>query len=513
MNFKYETQGTNTYVVYEIGETELVDSMTLGMITNNEISGLAQAFFFQQDNARYVKYNISSKLSAEQFLMGTVNKKRLIGVFKGIINALISAEEYMIDANSLCLDLDYIYTNVTTFETVVICVPVLDTEKPDVDLKTFFKNIVFRVQFDQTENGDYIAKLINYLNGASAFSLYDFKELLDSIEFGTKPVQTEAKTIQQPTPAIQIQSSTSASAPVFSPKVQKETPVSVSPQSSVEIPKPSKETTMDFAMPVPKREKAVEQPKATDTQPAEAEANEKEISWFYLMQHYNKENAALYKAQKEAKKAAKTSGNKEKQSKKKEKKGKKDKTLEKQPNSAFAIPNQEQPNVPKTLVQPQRAEGKTVPTPVMEQKAAAPVSQMYQMPNIQEEQPVGFGETTVLSNVGIGETTVLGETQMTAKPMPYLIRTKNNEKIILDKPVFRIGKEKSFVDYFIRDNSAISRSHAHIITRDGEYFIQDTNSTNHTYVDGQMIPSSVDIRITHGTNIRLADEEFEFKTY
>lgn len=37
---------------------------------------------------------------------------------------------------------------------------------------------------------------------------------------------------------------------------------------------------------------------------------------------------------------------------------------------------------------------------------------------------------------------------------------KNNEKIKLVKPVFRIGKEKSYVDYFIGDNTTVSRSHA-----------------------------------------------------
>ena len=38
--------------------------------------------------------------------------------------------------------------------------------------------------------------------------------------------------------------------------------------------------------------------------------------------------------------------------------------------------------------------------------------------------------------------------------------------------------------YFIGDNTAVSRSHANIITREGRCFILDTNSTNHTYVNG-----------------------------
>lgn len=127
---------------------------------------------------------------------------------------------------------------------------------------------------------------------------------------------------------------------------------------------------------------------------------------------------------------------------------------------------------------------------------------------------MSFGETTVLGGGSIGETTVLNETPQAAQiANPHLIRVKNNEKIILNKPVFRIGKERSYVDYFVADNTAVSRSHANIISREGEFFIVDTNSKNHTYVNGTMIQSNAETKIVHGDKIRLANEDFEFKLY
>lgn len=93
---------------------------------------------------------------------------------------------------------------------------------------------------------------------------------------------------------------------------------------------------------------------------------------------------------------------------------------------------------------------------------------------------------------------------------PYLIREKTEEKISVDKPSFRIGKENSYCDYFVSDNNAISRSHADIITRDHRYFIIDHNSTNKTYVDGRVIPVEKEIEIFSGTKIRLANEDFVF---
>ena len=69
------------------------------------------------------------------------------------------------------------------------------------------------------------------------------------------------------------------------------------------------------------------------------------------------------------------------------------------------------------------------------------------------------------------------------------------------------------MDYFIGDNSYISRGHASIITRDGRYFIVDNNSRNHTYVNGQIITSSTEVELQSGYTIKLANEEFEFKLF
>lgn len=109
-----------------------------------------------------------------------------------------------------------------------------------------------------------------------------------------------------------------------------------------------------------------------------------------------------------------------------------------------------------------------------------------------------------------GGTTVLGSEELYEPVYPYLIRNKNEEKIPVDKPVFRIGKEKQYSDYFVSDNNAVSRSHADIITRNGRYYIKDLNSTNKTYVDGKAIPIEKEVEIFSRTKLRLANEDFVF---
>lgn len=93
---------------------------------------------------------------------------------------------------------------------------------------------------------------------------------------------------------------------------------------------------------------------------------------------------------------------------------------------------------------------------------------------------------------------------------PTLLRVLTNETIQINKPVFRIGKEKSFVDYFVSNNNAVSRSHADIVTRGQRYFVIDLNSKNKTYINGHPLPIQQECEIYNGNQLRLANEEFVF---
>lgn len=541
MNFTFENQGTHTYLVYTIAEDDAIDSMSLGMLTNNKIHGLAQTLFTQMDATKFIKYDVSAKISVKQFFTGQVNKKRLIGVFNGIVDAMLSAEDYMIDVNSILLDLDYIFADVSTCDTVLVCLPIVSDDLSNRDLGVFFKNIMFTTQFDQTENCDHVAKIINYLNSCPVFSLLDFKNLLDSIGGASAPVPVAQPAVQMPVqqpvqPAVQMpvqQPVQQRVQPVQQPMQQRVQPM---PQASVQQPVPQKPVAQPVNQP-PKVPVPPVQPRPMQTppmqQPAHQPAPEKKMTMMGLLMHYNKENAELYKQQKAAAKktpAAQTVAAPVPQQKKP------------QANAGFAIPGQsapvnqgfaipgqptpvQRPAAP-APVQPMQRPAQPVQRPAQQpvQPAQRPVAPapapqpvfnqpVYAQPQMPQAQAMNFGETTVLGvGGGIGETTVLGASPA-VQNRPHLIRTKNNEKIDLNKPVFRIGKERSYVDYFIGDNSAISRSHANIISRDGEYFVVDTNSTNHTYVNGQMIQSNVETKIAHGAKIKLANEDFEFNLY
>ena len=95
-------------------------------------------------------------------------------------------------------------------------------------------------------------------------------------------------------------------------------------------------------------------------------------------------------------------------------------------------------------------------------------------------------------------------------PRPYLLRRKTGEKIYIKDEDFKIGKSQINADYTISENQAISRVHCIVRRKNGVTFIEDNNSTNGTFVDGQKLEPHKEQFLKVGSVVKLGDEEFEF---
>ena len=565
----FERQGNATYLVYELGPEDAIDSMSLGMLMNNRIPGFAATVFTQMDNIKQVKCDVTARVPADQYLLGMINKKRLLGVFRGIIQAYLSAEDYMIDANAIQLELSSIFSDVASGETVMICIPVAVEGAAEPDLRSFLRNILFSAQYDERENRDYVAQIMSYLNGTPAFSIHEFKDLLDYVSL---------------TPAVPVTDS------VVLDSQREGYAVTNFPETSYRTaPEPVRPLEPPMPAPAPPPE-----------EPAEEVSEEDKISLFYLLQHYNKENAAIYKQQKERKKS-------EKESKKAEKKNGKKEPEPKAAARTFAVPGQgtppapivktEQPPAPKEVqqtpkqpggypgtvqsgpvqpggypgavqsgpvqpggypgavqsgpvqpggypgavqsgpIQPGGYPGAAKPGPVQPggypgavqsgpvqpggyPGAAQPggypgAAQPGGYPGPVQSAPVSMEkeETLYFPKDTGDETLFMGQEGQQSRLIPQLIRKRNGEKILIQKPVFRVGRDSDFNDYAIIENRFVGHGHCHILCRGGEYFVVDDNSKNGTLVNGTPIVPGEEVKIKHGDVICLADEEFEFKLF
>lgn len=152
---------------------------------------------------------------------------------------------------------------------------------------------------------------------------------------------------------------------------------------------------------------------------------------------------------------------------------------------------------------------------VPEAAPAPPVPPVSPLPVPQfAEQPAVYipkeGETSVLSmQMQAGETEVLSGANDTVVYPAHLVRVKNQERINIEKMEFYIGKEMEN-DYVVYDNPTVSRKHAVLCLQNGQYYVMDKNSKNHTYINGNMINPMENVLIRHGDFLRLSNEEFVF---
>lgn len=594
--FTYENQGQNTYLVYQFDDRP-IDTMALGMLTNNKIKGFAPAIYTEIDNQKFIKYNVSSHVTLSKLFMGDVRKMRLLKTFVNIVDAMQMLDAYMLDRRTIMLDRDYIYVDASTSDVSMICVPVVDEFAP-IDEREFFKNIIFSVSFAANENGDYVARILAYLNSVELFQLQDFKKMLEGLmseqpAVGMQNVQPamgapymqnnpyqqtpagapaqpqmnmKPAVMQQPVPPVQPQNrptdigqepaiqnvyvSSGASAKDIKLAKREEMLKQQEEERAREMAKnpiAPENVDMGFAVPGMSTNQYASKPKAVSAAPAQkaskgkknSGSSEDDISLFYLMQHYSKENKEKYKAAKERKKSGNTATEAPV--------AKKQASVIK-PVAASAVqqppvgnPYQAAPVQPQTpaMANPYQTAPAQPQAPVMNNPyQAAPVQPQtpamanpYQTAPAQPQAPVmnnpypapqmpamggmqdDYDQTTLIKNTGNTDdagTTVLNAATKVERH-PYLYQVKNGRKIYLDKKTNRIGKNREVVDICIDGNPAISRCHAIFYRVDDACYIEDLNSTNGTFVDDQQITSNCKTMVRVGSRVKLGDEEFELR--
>ena len=408
LKFKNETDGNKSFLVYDITSENKIDEVSLGMLINNDIKGLAKVFMSQLDDSIYLKYNISSKVPASQIFSDEISKKRIIEIFIGIIDSYKSIEEYMIPKETLQLNLNHIYVDVSNNEVDMICLPLIKNENSE-ELSTFFKNILFNSKYKENENVDYVAKLITSINSSPEFSIDNFKKSLLEILNDNKSVQNvNAKKENIVPKRTQVNTNIQNGSQMKSP-INKGQNVQRNGENKVVSNSSQNDKTENIELTKPKRE----------------------MTLFKLLSSYSKENLEQYKKEKaEEKEYKQRLKNKKSSSKPKNVNNKKKKE---EPKNQEAI--NVNFNVPGSDVQVSATSKPSTPNkPKIQPKPQNPQSVSTNLNNSFNSQmntkPANFGETTVLNAPTTGETTVLGASQNT-KISPHLIREKNQEKILL----------------------------------------------------------------------------------
>ncbi len=560
MSFTYGQYGDDRYLVYQFGEEDVLETMSFGQITNNAIDGLAPATFSQMDTTRSMMYKITSRMPLENFLQNPIRKNDLLKIISGIVRALRSVQEYMIDPGMLLLDKKYMFLRVSNFDLHMICLPVENSPYGGTRLQDFLWQLVARTEKDKSESREYVAEMMERLDTDEPLSLDEIDEMV--AEFSQKGAQREPA--YKPAPVAEPKP---APAPAPAPVKPAPQPYKPSPQPFKPAPQPAPQPYKPAPQPAPQPKPAPQpapQPPKPAPQPYKSVDNPKPASQPYRLTADSPKPVSMPFPQRqdittqfgpgynplntEEEKEGGFFSNLFKKSEKPEKPKKEPKQKRSDRNSAdelsfgsipggfggadsndqdafgFAIPGSEKPAaqanpfaVPNAGA-PEQSVEEPKPRRPMGGKKEKPVPAPAPAPTpAPARQPVStWGDGTVLLQDG-GDGTMLEEPSYVApaevKRNVHLLRESNNEIIRLKGNNFRIGSNFDYNDYPVTNNRTVGDTHAIITVSNNEYYIEDINSRNHTYVDDKVIPSMVKVKLENGSRVRLGTEKFVFRLY
>lgn len=536
-SFTYEEQGEKNYLVYEKAAEDRVDTLTLEMMSNNKIDGVVPANHIQIDDKFYMKYDITGLMNLREYLQGVVGRQKILSVLESIADAAAVSEDYMLNISSYILDMEYVYIDSETSKISMIVLPVL---RDEIKIEAFLKELFMGLRYDQTEDCGYVASLLNLLGGSGTFSIHALREEIKRLkkEANSQPqwqvpkqkswdrqkdpqenAAAGLKNRQLQDPQGQILDQSSDSQPfVQNPKpqtYQQGQPQITRTQSYWQNVRQTPQTGGNkIGLSEEDRKKIVQDLKREKNldilfSDEEESVLKKEKKGFFFRKDKPEKEKKPEKGKKEEKTAEKKSLW-EKLTGKRES-SKKDSVVE-SPLGGFDIPGMDMPGHNRGAAGYDSNENKgsyPMSRGIRKQDIAIPLQ------NVElERKPVDvqdFGETLFLGEGDDGETFIIGAEQNITQPEFILYRHETGESFRICEEVTRIGRSTSVAEICITGNRGIGRVHALVYLRNGEVFIEDNNSKNHTYIDGiRLEPGQPPVKLTHGSKIRLGDEELEF---
>ncbi len=479
---RIESQSSSRFFCYQMSSQEQLDSVVKGMLDYNRIPGILQPIFSQMDDDVFFRYDITPYISFRDLLHGGIRLRTMIKIMLGIASALDQSQEYLIPGNAFLMETDCIFVNGKTYDVGLICLPVLRSES-GFSSNEFFLDLLTRNRVNTEQHAEYYPEIINYLNDhRNHLVLRDFCDLLqkywDEIlvmegkgspqtrNAGSKPVDAvpQFAPVVPNTPTTPPDETMSKSKPnsMYADVIQAEEGVLAGKE-------PKKKFGFGAKTKEPKPGKPVKEPKAPKpgkpALPIQTKPKSEKLSFL------------------------------EKKEKKEEKKSKKE---NKPAPVGGLIPGKE--NVARTAEpQPRQAE----------YQPPEPIAAAVTGGSNRQQQGVSFGETVFLSGQNEGTQMLDSVRRNPEAPVFRLIRSANGEIVNIDQTVLRIGRDRDYADYCIR-NEFVSSQHARLELRNNECLLIDTNSSNGTFINGQQLVPYETRVLNDGDTVVFGDEEFVF---
>ena len=528
-SFAVKNIGDERYLTYTIGEGCEVDEDVLDAMEEDGLDELVSVIYEEDDDFDYLSYDVTGKTELGEFTKRTMNKAPVFTILRNISLGLVTLKEEAIHLSYILLNKKFVYIDPATYSIQFLCLPVESDGSLSIEFKGFIRQLLAHMRFDVNEDLSYVGQLLTYINSDS-FNLRGLIGLTEAL-MEDSGIDFDAESAFSTEDGTEIMAGGEGQ-----------------DDSGVGSYMNNLGAASDVLPEIGDDGEDEEDDEEVDTTPVdEMDIDQLVETATGMLTAHDKETMEAARAE-AARVEAEQAGDKKK---KKDKKAVTEAEVKERIEEI--VNSKEEPKKEPGLTEYLKNEelDEVVPNNPRIQAKNIRINRAALVQNAAEEgaaeaDEAADGETDVIEVAGetrkrdSGEAIIeniddaanqaktgsIGQGTLAKAPTaggsilgggatitinPYMIRVNTEEKIIITKNVFKIGKANRGVDYSVAGNGAISRQHAIITRKDDGFYIKDNKSTNHTYVNNEQLAEGQEVLLKNNSKIKLGDEEFLFK--
>mgnify|MGYP005949420501 FL=1 len=538
VSFKVRNIGSEKYLSYILNDDCEFDEELLDYLEENKIPELIDIIYEEDDENDYLTYNVTGRTTVDALLSNTVNAEKILGIVRGVASGIVNLRDLGIPASYVILHKGFTYVNPVTYDVGMLCVPVEADANINAEFRTFVKDILTSVKYDDSEDCNYVARLLNLLN-TDKFTVRNFYSQLTEL-MESAGMQVEEKFLDIDGDISVSQSTVDTSPDTSMDDLPEYKDVSFGEDDGSEeeddtvadVDSLFKDLTFDDS------EKQEEGKSVSDG----IDMSVFDDSVFDDLETENVDDDSDYtealtsdvevpepqepKIQSSLTEVAQTTD------------GVMEVELERQEEQIPVLISTDEvmdnPPVVKNIKINRAkiiqkavvdAEESRIDNPTeqitapqyINGEAVEPETNMDPVTSkVETEEKKGTGSTVELTggmNVvkDSDSEVVAAVSKGVPKAMPYIVRVNTGERVMINKAVFKIGKAGRGVDYHVGGNGAISKVHIIIYQREDGCYLKDNKTTNGTYLNGQRLDDNGEMKLSNDAMISIGGEDFIFK--
>ena len=539
ISFKVRNIGSEKYLSYILDDDCEFDEELLDYLEENKIPELIDIIYEEDDENDYLTYNVTGRTTVDALLSNTVNAEKILGIIRGVASGIVNLRDLGIPASYVVLHKEFTYVNPVTYDVGMLCVPIESEANINAEFRMFAKDLLTSVIYDDNEDCNYVAKLLNLLN-ADKFTVRNFySQLTELMESAGMQVEENFVDIGSDMSVSQSTVDTASDTSLDDlPEYEDvsfgddddgdDQDVSDEFEESSEVSDIFKDLDLDDGEKTekPKPSSGIDMSVFDDSVFEELEADNA-IDETQDEEGYTEaltSDMAPHSESGLTEVARAADGVTEVELDKKE---------EQKPQLISTDELIDNPPVIKNIkinrakiIQKAVVEAEEVQTDNPTEQIIAP-----QFADDQSTEPETNMEPVTSKNAepektGTGSTVELTggmnvvkdtEPERPASPsgvpkaMPYIVRVNTGERVMVNKAVFKVGKAGRGVDYHVGGNGAISKVHIIIYQREDGCYLKDNKATNGTYLNGTRLDENEEKKLNNDAMISIGGEDFIFK--